>query len=135
MKARYLGMMIVALIACKEPVQEPVVQNNGLIGKWKLTETFSDPGDGSGKWMKVKEAFVLDIKTDSTVIVVGKPIFLTASSTYVLRKISQDKLWFYSPKSASGPDSRYIGYKVTATDLELAYPCDEGCVERFKAIK
>lgn len=135
MKARYLGMMIVALIACKEPVQEPVVQNNGLIGKWKLTETYNDPGDGSGKWMKAKEAFVLDIKTDSTVSIVGKPAFLTASSTYVLRKISQDKIWFYSPRSAPGPDSRYISYKVTATDLELAYTCDEGCVERFKAIK
>src|SRR5258708_4897247 len=43
------------LFTCKKG-GSPTIPDNTLTGKWKLSESLADPGDGSGKWMPVAAA-------------------------------------------------------------------------------
>ena len=63
-----LTVVIFFIIGCEKSKQ---VENNSLVGKWKLTESYADPGDGSGTWQPADAAHpgYLEFKTDGTVII------------------------------------------------------------------
>jgi hypothetical protein len=50
------------LFTCKK---DGHTAGNNLTGKWKLTESLADPGDGSGKWTNVPTSPVVYVQFDS----------------------------------------------------------------------
>jgi hypothetical protein len=50
------------LVACTKSSDN----NSSIIGRWKLTETLADPGDGSGTWMPAITNYIIQFNNDST---------------------------------------------------------------------
>lgn len=94
-----------------------------LYGKWKLTETLNDPGDGSGKYMKVKgDAKYLILNHSGKIEGDATPDLLTF-------KIVDSVRIEVTSKNYTQPFT-YL-YKATAKTLTLNPPCIEGCGLRF----
>ncbi|UKT62682.1 hypothetical protein [Pedobacter mucosus] len=94
-----------------------------VYGTWKLTETLADPGDGSGKYMKVKG--------DSKYLVLNKSgsIEGDAIPDLLTFKIIDSVKMEVTSKNQTRPFTYY--YKATAKTLTLNPPCIEGCGLRF----
>ena len=94
-----------------------------IYGKWKLTETMNDPGDGSGKYMKVE----------------GEPKYLTLDQSGQISGEALSDLQNFKVldsvrievfPNTSMPSMIYY-YKVSASTLTINLPCIEGCGLRF----
>lgn len=107
------------LISCKKG-------DNGsteIYGTWKLTETWNDPGDGSGKYIKVK----------------GKPRYIVIDTAGKLEGDAMPGMVGYKIQDTEriqilGPEYALTvyQYKLTGNTLELNPPCIEGCGLKFK---
>jgi len=94
-----------------------------IYGKWKLTETMNDPGDGSGKYMKVKgDAKYLILANSGQITGDAMPELMTF-------KIVDSNRLEISTRNYTMPYTYY--YKVTTKTLTLNPPCIEGCGLRF----
>ncbi|MEO6454292.1 MAG: hypothetical protein ABIN97_09480 [Ginsengibacter sp.] len=111
--------LIIFVIACKKST----TYNNTFIGKWKLVETLSDPGDGSGQWQPVATGTYefIQFNTDSTI----------QSNKYT------DFKKYRVPDSVRiefiRSDGTVFGYryKFNQASLEINPPCIEPCGARF----
>lgn len=58
-----------AMLTCCDKKQLIVAYQPNIIGKWKLTETLMDIGDGKGNWVKsdTDESNFIEFKTNNTV--------------------------------------------------------------------
>lgn len=104
--------------ACQKSDQE-----NSLIGKWKLTETLADPGDGSGKWQSVKNSSsYLFLNADGTVSGNG-------FTHYKLFNVIDNQTieFIYQDNSKI-----ILFYKLQGSSLEITGGCFEACGSRFK---
>jgi hypothetical protein len=54
-----LLLCLISFSACEKENDKSCEEPGDLVGKWKLTEIRSDPGDGSGRWQSV--GFALNI--------------------------------------------------------------------------
>lgn len=136
---KMLPLLLLALLSC-EKTDGPIVYNRGLIGKWRMYESLSDPGDGSGKWRSVKPADteILEFRVDSTLQIVRSGtrtgFFYNASQLKFLVRGKQ--VYFYT-SARPVPDSvRGTRFEMTPTytHLRLDFPCDEACAARYVAI-
>lgn len=95
-----------------------------IYGKWKLTETMSDPGDGSGKYMKVTgEPKYLSFNKDGKLK--GDALSLETFRYRILDSARVEILYnVYLPPTI-------FTYKLTSKTLSLHPPCIEGCGLRF----
>lgn len=113
----FIGFAL-SIVACKK-------ENNGskeIYGNWKLTETMNDPGDGSGRYIKVKEDKYASFDADGT-------IKGDALSELVSFKILDSVTMEVKAKNYSSPIIYH--YQVTSSKLVLNPPCIEGCGLRF----
>jgi len=120
-KALFLVVMIIGFFysSCKKTVDGP----GEIYGTWKLTETLNDPGDGSGKYIKVKgDAKYLILRSTGQVTGDAMPE-LTA-----FRVLDSSRVEIFT-KNYTMPLTYY--YKVTAKTLTLNPPCIEGCGLKF----
>jgi len=118
----FLGLF---LITCKK--DNSGVVDNTLTGRWKLSETYADPGDGSGKYLpvaKTNTAYVI-FNADGTLI--G-----TAFPNDVSYAIKDSVTLAITSKSHAVEN---YAYKITNGVLQMspAGPifCIEGCGQRF----
>ncbi|WP_316734602.1 hypothetical protein [Pedobacter aquatilis] len=93
-----------------------------IYGKWKLTETLMDPGDGSGKYKKVKENLFLTFDKSGNVNGDAAP---ELQKFKILDSVSIE----FTSKNYSIPLT--YRYKVTERTLTLNPPCIEGCGLKF----
>lgn len=101
-------------------------ENDGpgeVYGKWKLTETLSDPGNGSGKYQTVKDDKYLTM--DKTGKMEGDA--LPELSTF---KILDSVRMEVTLKNRN--QTLTYRYKATANTLTLNPPCIEACGLRFR---
>ncbi|MBC7890981.1 MAG: hypothetical protein H7Y12_02095 [Sphingobacteriaceae bacterium] len=141
MKLRLLILLaafsVFLLASCRKD-DVPTALNNGLIGKWRLYERYSDPGDGSGKWyaVKAKNAEVIEFRADSTLRVIA----LSPSSGWFGNQGPQrftvrgKEFYLYDTQPQIEPFSG-IRFEVTPERLTLNFPCDEGCGGRYVAVE
>lgn len=132
-----IAFLVLSLISCRKD-DVPTAQNNGLIGKWRLYERYSDPGDGSGKWynVKAKNAEVIEFRTDSTlrVIALAPASGWFGSQTPQRFTVRGQEFYLYDTQPQIEPLSG-IGFEVTPERLTLHFPCDEGCGGRYVAVE
>src|SRR5450432_1238437 len=111
------------MVSCKKNTI-PLPVNNGIVGKWKLTESYADPGNGSGTWHQAdpSKPSYLTFHTDGSLATTPYNVYnadhykMTSDSTMI----------FYS-----GSDSSNIQYTLTHSLLSIYPPCIEGCGERY----
>jgi hypothetical protein len=115
----FLLVFSVVYLSCKKHEDGP----GEIYGTWKLTETMQDPGDGSGKYHKVK-GDVKYLTLDRSGQISGDALshlqsfkVLDSVKMEVVEKASMNPLIYY--------------YKVSASSLTINPPCIEGCGYRF----
>ncbi|WP_316844089.1 hypothetical protein [Pedobacter psychrodurus] len=117
-----LAAASISYVSCKKTTNN----NDGpgeVYGKWKLTETMQDPGDGSGKYRKVTGAAKY-LTLDKS----GKFQGDALPDLFSFRILDSVKMEVYS-NTYKMPQTYY--YKVSAKSLQLNPPCIEGCGYRF----
>lgn len=95
-----------------------------IYGKWKLTETMNDPGDGSGKYIKeTGEPKYLSFNKDGKLE--GDALYMDVFRYRILDSTRIEILYqnYVSPQ--------VYWYKLTSKTLEINPPCIEGCGLRF----
>jgi hypothetical protein len=122
---RKLALILLAIttffyIACKKESSK----ESTIYGKWKLTETLADPGDGSGKYMPVKGAAKYVVLEESGKI--SGEAFPEAISFKIVDSIRLEITF----KDRKEPAS--FRYKVSGSILEINPPCIEQCGLRFR---
>ena len=97
--------------------------NVSLIGKWRLTETLVDPGDGSGKWTKVNSDDYIQFTEDST-YQTNKP----ATGDIVKFSLPTDSTITFI--YVTGQSSSYY-YKINGNELTIMGGCYEACGSKY----
>ena len=97
--------------------------NVSLIGKWRLTETLADPGDGSGKWTKVNSDDYIQFTEDS-IYQTNKP----ATGDIIKFSLPTDSTITFI--YVNGQTSRYY-YKINGNELTIMGGCYEACGSKY----
>ncbi|RQO74581.1 hypothetical protein DBR43_04115 [Pedobacter sp. KBW06] len=108
--------------SCKKDKAAP--RSLEIYGKWKLTETMTDPGDGSGKYMKATgEPKYLNFNKDGKLE--GNALSFDTFRYKILDSTKMEVLYnVYLP-------AQIFGYKLSEENLEIYPRCIEGCGLRF----
>jgi hypothetical protein len=97
-----------------------------LTGKWTLTETLADPGDGSGKWTAVSQQnyFYLHLNTD-----------FTAETNYLIQFGGLEKYRIINDTTISllfaNGNAKTYDYRIDDTSLKITGGCYEACGSKF----
>ena len=99
-----------------------------LVGKWKLTETLADIGDGKATWQQVSKdsALVSEFRSDGSITgnaMPGTTHYAIADSAHLNMTIEHNT------------DPIDYRYKVSKDTLLLNPPCREACGMRFVRLK
>ena len=120
-------LLVCALAACTtQKTSSNAIPS--LAGKWKLTETLADIGDGKAKWAAVSKDSLLvsEFKADGSIsgnAMPGTTHYVVADSIHLNMTIEHN---------ADPIDYRY---KVSKDSLLLNPPCREACGMRFVRVK
>ncbi|WP_295768144.1 hypothetical protein [uncultured Mucilaginibacter sp.] len=120
-----LAFVVVIFVACTS--QKGMSVHDKLEGRWALTETLNDIGDGKGKYVPVT--------ADSAYLVFNKSGLINGNAIYGATnyKITDNTHLAISIKGNTAPVN--YRYKVDGNDLELNAPCREACGMRFKRMR
>lgn len=121
-------LLAIAAIATACSSQKTQVATSPLTGKWQLTKTLADMGDGKAKWTFIDKDSVLitDLKNDGSIAgnaMPGTTKYTITDSAHLAVTIEHN---------AEPIDYRY---KIVEDTLELNPPCREACGMRFVRIK
>ncbi|MES2109712.1 MAG: hypothetical protein V4577_13225 [Bacteroidota bacterium] len=105
--------------------------NTTLTGKWKLTESLADPGDGSGKWRPVPTSAVVYIQFESNGKLEG-----TAFPEYVSYAIKDSVTLTFTSKDNTLQNYRYaIKNDTISMSPDGPIRCFEACGARYVKVK
>ncbi len=93
-----------------------------ITGKWHLTETLADPGDGSGTWKTVENGRILEFENDGIV---------TSSTTYCYNEEIYEASYDTAEKminSDCADRTIALRYEIKEGDLFI-YPHNPRCIE------
>ena len=129
MHLRCLPLLALFIFACSK---EDSVTPGELLGTWRLTSVYLDPGDGSGTFQPADYAREFTFFADSTYLTSRDICTLSASGSG-------------GGEGRYSPDRRVIFpthcrilaeylYTIEGRELAIAYRCIEGCAERYVKI-
>ncbi|MCF0069817.1 hypothetical protein LZD49_04995 [Dyadobacter sp. CY261] len=132
------------VIACQNENAEPqddtakraFKENNGLVGKWKITEYLGDPGDGSGTYHEVKDAaaHVIEFRENGE-FVETKGIEQSSAQLFDAYKILDDKRIEMIPVDKNAPSHIWYYSELSAGKVTLSYGCIEACSGKYVAVE
>lgn len=95
-----------------------------LIGRWKLTETLADPGNGSGTWMPATTDYIIQFNNDST----ASQIPITPAWNINRYSVTSDStiILFYSNGT-----NQSLYFKIENNILTLMGGCIEACGSKY----
>lgn len=112
-----------------------------LIGKWKLIEQYSDPGDGSGDFQSIESNRVIEFLKDGTVEINGQLCFMASevgdieTGDYLLITDSDTQYdGEIIPNICSSRSAKVYFDLPVSGNLILWYQCIEGCAQKFSKI-
>jgi hypothetical protein len=119
------------IIACNKSTAE--VQNEGLTGKWQLTEYFINPGDG-GDWHAADNDIIhtIEFREDGS--------FSCSDSSYrnviAYQQVDSMRINFLLPTQIPSYTEYYFKLEDNNQTLILSYKgCIEGCSNKYKVVK
>ena len=106
----------------------------GIIGKWKLIEVYSDPGNGSGDFNSVESSKTISFTASNKVTSNGNlcNISITTDQTTTGTFSLLDST--ISPIECTFFDDFRVNFTIIDSELILYYPCFEGCAEKYEKI-
>ena len=143
MKYYFSIVLVFILLSCSSDDTKPEIENEDLLGKWRLIEQLADPGDGSGTFNPVESDRVIEFFSDGTVTVNGSLCYMStkvetnASGTYQVTSDDTSDTTFdgiITSDNCQFSDFRIYFDLPLSGNLILWYPCIEGCGQKFKKI-
>lgn len=133
MKYLLLTALSIFIVTSCSPPKEPI-DVTGLIDTWQLIEIYSDPGDGSGDFVQVDSDKTIEFLSNGFVVATGSFCSLSTSSDGI-EEASYDDNTMQITAQCNNQDF-IITYRLDdeADEIELSYPCIEGCAAKFKRI-
>ena len=126
MKSTMLFLIVAyCLFSCRKPDQ---VMHSSLIGKWKLSESLMDPGDGSGKWQPANPANPAWLEFKNNGLLVITPYQQYNSDHYLIYTDSTMILYHNT-------DTFYIRYRFTSSLLTIYPQCYEACGSKYVPVQ
>lgn len=134
MKKLLLIVLFAAITSCSTIPNNPELKldKNEITGKWQLTESLADPGDGSGTWQTVRNGRILDFKDNGVVI---------SSSTYCYNQEIYEASYDAAENMINSDCAdRAVALKYEIKEGELfIYPhsprCMEACGSKYEKIE
>ena len=134
MKSFLCGIILFLFITGCSKKQQQRVSDDGLVGKWKLTETFWSPGR-AGSWHPVSlpDQYIIDFRETGKLSYSAN--FYMADSLFNRYSVAGDTIlvsstvnnktdeWLYS----------YDGQELII-NFNVRIMCIEGCASRFRAV-
>jgi hypothetical protein len=116
--------MICLVVGCKKSADTGSLTNSSIIGKWKLTESYTDIGGGGATWQPAdpNNPSIIEFRQDGTLNITSGSMH--SSEQY---KVLTDSTMIIS----HGSDSLPYRYQFSKTLLSLYPPCIEGCGNRY----
>ncbi|SEJ61092.1 hypothetical protein SAMN05216327_11432 [Dyadobacter sp. SG02] len=137
-------MLILTVVACKNDGADPIddapkramKENNGLIGKWKIVEYLSDPGNGSGTYREVKDdvAHTIEFRENGE-FVETKGQGQSSVPLFNAYKVLDDKRIELIPIDRSQPSHTWYYSELSASKVTLGYGCIEACSGKYIAVE
>lgn len=141
MKHYILILTALLLFNCASDDNETNIENDDLLGTWKVFELLSDQGDGSGTFQSVTYNRTIKFLSNGIVESSGSLCFMgtennPSSGTFELDSESEyiEGTIKSSDCNSSSPSS-IVFYKIESSNLILRYNCNEGCAEKFVKIE
>ena len=121
------------LLSCSEDNSRKS-ETNEFLGKWKMTETLIDPGDGSGTYVPVSGEYFLEFFPNGTV---GTNYMLctlsgTNTGSYTSPYFAEEQ--YIQSQTCNANQDFQIYYQMDGENLILYYPCIEACQVKFMRI-
>ncbi len=114
-------LLLSSLLACKKNEQE-----TELVGKYKLSEVLSDPGDGSGTFQPVNSNKTIEFFENSTIEAVGAVCSLNAEDeTEVSGTYSLIDSVIHTTSCTT------LGFELNCNELIICIPCIEPCKVKY----
>ncbi|MBJ6367169.1 hypothetical protein [Snuella sedimenti] len=142
MKNLLIILMIMGVIfSCSNDDANKNVVNPELIGKWKLIETFEDPGDGSGVYESIESEKTIEFSNDGTFTINGPLCQLSTlvggTFTGNVRNSNYSDNNILVPEEECDPDNPSAEYRVLIENSNLIIyytACIEGCGNKYQKL-
>ncbi len=129
-----IGALLLFIAACSKK-QDGTPTNNGIIGRWKLTESFMSPG-GPGTWSQVPPQQQFSVQFQENGTFSHSPNFFAAESRFDRYERSGNRLLLWSTVTSETAD--WLVNAVDGKQLNITFNtgaiCIEGCASRFRAV-
>lgn len=111
-------------------------ESSEFLGKWKLTQTLFDPGDGSGVFVDVDSNDNREIEFSNNGNVISNYSLCldnpTPGNSFTAPYFADED---YIIPNDCFPVGYNIEYRIQGENLILSYPCVEGCLFKFVRIE
>ena len=123
-KLLFLLFVSSLFISCNDDDNDPQT----LVGSWRLTAVWLDPGDGSGEFQSVTDGSTLNFSSDGETVTISTSFCNatnenTATYSEVDGTITLPECGNFTPYT--------IYFEIIASDLILSYPCIEACQYKY----
>lgn len=141
MKHYILLLFVGFVLSCSNSDDVSFSEEADLQGSWLLMEQYSDPGDGSGDFRKVKSDKTIKFDGNGTFTVNGTLCNMTTDSgpesngTYTVA----EELTAYSVENHMSIEDCEFGDTRVAIQFDggrlvLSYQCFEGCAQKYRKV-
>ena len=137
MKHIILIVFTLFLFSCTSDDGKPRIENEELLGTWKVIELLEDPGDGSGTFQAVTYNRTVEFFSNGKVTASGTLCFMgtennPSSGSFIIDSESEFTEGEIMPNDCnSSPPFNRVSFKIEDSKLILWYPCIEGCGQKF----
>ena len=125
-----ISLFVLTFISCSK--NDGGSTNNLLVGTWKYSEMYADPGNGSGVFTPVTSNKTLTFDANGTVTSNGSLCDMSTASNASSTGTYTAATNTINPNSC--PSSNII-YEFSGTSLILNYPCIEPCKAKFVKVQ
>jgi len=112
----YLLFFLFAFAACAT-----INQTSTVVGKWRLTETLADIGDGKEKWHRVESESNIIFNNDGTITSTGSADY----QSYTI--LESNKIEF----TLRDNRKQVVSFKIEGSTLILSPQCIEACGSKY----
>ncbi len=137
MKRKLLITCLISYILLSCSSDDSNYKTTELTGKWKLTEAYIDPGDGSGEFQKVESKKIIEFKKNKRI---SSNVSLCINSmnwdepdlgTYEYNVDEKSQIsGIITPSSCNS-----YHFEIKNSELYIYYLCIEGCGEKYIKIE
>ncbi|WP_186754117.1 lipocalin-like domain-containing protein [Echinicola salinicaeni] len=130
MKKLFVAFVFIGLISSCNDDDRDMNAETSIVGTWKLSEIYNDPGDGSGTFEEIDGEKMVTFHADGTFTSNG-----IMCSNYVTTETPSSGTYSmadstFMTSACDEPTNKYK-FEISGKTLSIYYPCIEGCGSRY----